>query len=173
MRRDSDRRSGAVGGEDRREKKDRETKGPRDQEIGAKRKSRFIGTKRLSIMGKVQSHNDLLIYQKSFGAAMNIFNLSKGFPREEVYSLTDQIRRSSRSVAANLGETFRKRLYPKSFIAKLIDCESEASETQIWIDFAYECGYLKKEEADRLTKLYDEIISMAVRMRLNPDQWKP
>ena len=124
-------------------------------------------------MVKIQSHNDLLIFKKSFGAAMDIFNISKRFPKEEVYSLTDQVRRSSRSVASNLGETFRKRLYPKSLIAKLIDCESEASETQIWIDFAHKCGYLKEEEADRLIKLYDEIIAMAVKMRLNPNQWKP
>jgi len=124
-------------------------------------------------MVKVKSHRELLVYQKSFGAAMDIFALSKSFPKEEIYSLTDQIRRSSRSVAANMSETFRKRQYPKLFVAKLIDCESEASETQVWIDFALQCGYLSKEEADRLDQTYNQIIAMAVKMRLNPEQWQP
>ena len=124
-------------------------------------------------MGKIRSHKDLLIYQKSFRAAMDIFHLSKSFPKEEMYSLTDQVRRSSRSVVANLGEAFRKRQYPRSFVAKLVDCESEAAETQVWLDFSLECNYLSHEEVDRLTREYDEIIAMALTMKLNPEQWKP
>src|SRR3989339_516651 len=108
---------------------------------------------------KIRSHKDLLIYQKSFRAAMDIFHLSKSFPKEEMYSLTDQVRRSSRSVAANLAEAFRKRQYPRSFVAKLVDCECEAAETQVWLDFSVECNYLGHEEAARLTKEYDEIIA--------------
>ena len=90
----------------------------------------------------IKSHEDLVVYQKAFEAAMKIFKLSKKFPVEERYSLTDQIRRSSRSVCANLAEAWRKRRYKAAFIAKLSDCEAEASETQVWIKFAVKCEYL-------------------------------
>ena len=124
-------------------------------------------------MGKVRSHRDLLIYEKAFKVAMEIFSLSKSFPKEETYSLTDQIRRSSRSIPANLAEAYRKRIYPKLFVSKMIDCESEAAETQVWLDFAFECGYLPKIDADRLNQECENIISMAVNMRLHPEQWQP
>ena len=84
----------------------------------------------------IKTHKDLKAYQKAFGAARPIFELSKKFPKEETYSLTDQIRRSSRSVCANLAEAWRKRRYEAAFIAKLNDCEAEAAETQTWLDFA-------------------------------------
>jgi four helix bundle protein len=81
---------------------------------------------------------------------MEVLPLSKGFPREELYSLTDQVRRSSRSVAANVGEGFRKRRYPKMFVRKLTDCDAEAAETQVWIDFAWDCGYISQQSRNDL-----------------------
>jgi four helix bundle protein len=88
---------------------------------------------------KIRTHRDLVVYQKGFTASMQIFELSKKFPKEEVYSLTDQIRRFSRSVCANLTEAWRKRRYEKAFISKLSESESEAAETQVWLEFAVEC----------------------------------
>ncbi len=95
---------------------------------------------------KIRSHKELDVYKMSFDAAMRIFEISKRFPKEETYSLTDQIRRSSRSVCGNLAEASRKRRYPKAFIAKLIDSEGEAAETQTWLDFAYNCKYITSDE---------------------------
>jgi four helix bundle protein len=100
--------------------------------------------------GKIENHTDLLVYQKAFDAAMRIFELSKLFPKEETYSLTDQIRRSSRSVCANLAEGWRKRRYQAVFINKLADTEGEAAETQAWLEFAVKCKYLKRDEAASL-----------------------
>jgi four helix bundle protein len=113
---------------------------------------------------KIIRHQDLDIYKKSFEAAMEIFEISKSFPKEETFSLTDQIRRSSRSVCSNLAETWRKRRYEAAFIAKLSDSEGESAETQTWLEFAVKCGYLEKETGRRLFKAYDEIISMLVTM---------
>jgi four helix bundle protein len=96
---------------------------------------------------KVQSHRDLEVYGKAFDAAMQLFDLSKRFPKEETYSLTDQVRRSSRSVCANLAEAWRKRRYEAAFVSKLSDSESEAAETQVWIEFACKCSYLTREQA--------------------------
>ena len=91
---------------------------------------------------KIRSHRELDVYKMAFEAAMKIFELSKSFPKEETFSLTDQKRRSSRSVCSNLAEAFRKRKYPKSFVSKLSDSESEADETQTWLDFALRCSYI-------------------------------
>ena len=88
---------------------------------------------------------DLKVYQLSQEQAMQIFNISKSFPKEEKYSLTDQVRRSSRSVCANLGEAYRKRQYPAHFISKVSDADMENTETQIWFDFAYQCKYMDHE----------------------------
>ena len=88
---------------------------------------------------------ELIVYQKSFDLAMEIFEVSKKFPKEEKYALTDQIRRSSRSVCANLAESYRKRNYPNYFVSKLTDCDMENSETSVWLDFALKCGYLDSE----------------------------
>ncbi len=88
------------------------------------------------------THRDLEVYQKALEAAMRIFELSKSFPKEEVYSLTNQIRRSSRSICANLAEAWRKRRYEAAFIAKLTDVEGEAAETQVWLEFSMKCGYI-------------------------------
>ena len=93
-------------------------------------------------MAKIATHKDLRVYQAAFLAAMDIYKLSKSFPVEEKFSLTDQVRRSSRSVCANLAEAFRKRRYPKNFVSKLSDCEAEAAETHVWLDFALACALL-------------------------------
>src|SRR5574341_873849 len=94
---------------------------------------------------QLKGHRDLKVYQLAYKMAMEIFQVSKGFPKEEKYSLTDQIRRSSRSVAANIAEGFRKRQYPKMFVSKLADADGEAAETQVWLDFARDCEYLTPE----------------------------
>ena len=120
---------------------------------------------------KVVRHTDLEVYQRAFKAAMDIFEASKTFPSEEKYSLTDQIRRASRSVAANVAEGWRKRRYAASFVSKLNDSEGEAGETQCWLQFALECGYLKAGTARALYRAYDEIIGMLVNMRNHPDKW--
>jgi four helix bundle protein len=89
-------------------------------------------------MGIAKSYKDLKVYQKSYEAAMEIFDFSKKFPKDEMYSLTSQIRRSSRSVSANIAEAYRRRIYPKSFISKLNESEAEATETQNWLDYSYD-----------------------------------
>lgn len=121
----------------------------------------------------LRGHRDLRAFQLSYKLAMEIFHLSRAFPQEEIYSLTDQIRRSSRSVAANLAEGFRKRRYPNMLVNKLTDCDAEASETQVWIDFALDCGYLSKENHDRLTEGYEEVGRMLYGMMSNPEKFKP
>ncbi len=123
-------------------------------------------------MGKfVRSHHELDVYQRAFEAAMQVFELSKGFPREETYSLTDQIRRSSRSVCANIAEAWRKRRYEKAFVSKLADAECEAAETQVWLEFAVKCGYLDRETASELYKIYDTILNTIVGMITHSDSW--
>ena len=121
--------------------------------------------------GKIENHTDLQVYQKAFEAAMQIFELSKSFPKEEMYSLTDQIRRSSRSVCANLAEGWRKRRYQAMFISKLADSEGEAAETQVWLEFAVKCKYLKREEAASLYAIYREVIGTLVNMINHPESW--
>src|SRR3954452_2752188 len=102
---------------------------------------------------KIINHGDLDVYQQAFEVAMRIFRLSQSFPKEETYSLTDQIRRSSRSVCANLAEAWRKRRYEKAFVSKLTDSEGEAAETQVWISFAVKCGYMPREDANEIYPL--------------------
>jgi four helix bundle protein len=102
---------------------------------------------------------------------MEIYKMSKAFPIEERYSLTDQIRRSSRSVAANLAEAFRKRRYEKAFIAKLSDSEGESAETQTWLDFARDCNYINSEICDKLNQDYEHVIGMLVNMIKAPEKW--
>lgn len=120
---------------------------------------------------KIVNHTELTVYQNAFDAAMRIFELSKSFPKEETYSLTDQIRRSSRSVCANLAEAWRKRRYEKAFISKLSDSESEAAETQVWIAFAVKCGYLSREDANTIYPVYNQIIRTLVGMINYPETW--
>jgi four helix bundle protein len=102
---------------------------------------------------------------------MEIFRVSKEYPKEDMYSLTDQIRRSSRSVCANLAEAWRKRRYEAAFVSKLSDAESEAAETQVWIEFAVKCGYLDRERGTPMYQTYDEILRMLVAMIHNPKSW--
>ena len=120
---------------------------------------------------RIREHTELEVYQKEFDAAMSIFEMSKKFPKEETYSLTDQIRRSSRSVCANLAEAWRKRRYKAAFIAKRSDAESEASETQVWLEFATQCSYLQRDRASDLYQAYDEILRMLVAMISKPQSW--
>ena len=120
---------------------------------------------------KIRSHKELEVYKLSFISAMRIFEISKRFPKEETYSLTDQIRRSSRSVCSNQAEAFRKRRYPKSFVSKLSDSESEAAETQTWLDFAIHCEYIAKDEHAELMESYENIIGKLVNMSLHPENW--
>ena len=122
-------------------------------------------------MEKIMTHKALKVYQLSFEAGMEIYHISKTFPKEELYSLTDQIRRSSRSVSGNLAEAFRKRKYPKLFISKLTDVEGEAAETQVWLDYALECGYVEFKRHSELFDKYDHIISMIVNMSTKPEKW--
>jgi len=119
----------------------------------------------------IRIHRDLKVYQLSFEAGMDIFELSKRFPNEEKFSLTDQIRRSSRSVSSNIAEAWRKRRYPKSFISKLSDSEGEAAETQVWLNYALACKYIDVEKHDNLYDKYDHIISMIVKMIIKPQDW--
>lgn len=120
---------------------------------------------------KITRHTELEVFNRAFEAAMELFELSKKFPREEMYSLTDQVRRSSRSVAANITEDWRKRRYEAAFISKLSDAETEAAETQTWIRFAASCGYLASKPAADFDARYDAIIAMLVSMMKHADQW--
>jgi len=120
---------------------------------------------------RIQSHRDLQVYQQALNAAMHIFKLSKKFPVEERFSLTDQIRRSSRSVCANLAEAWRKRRYEAAFVAKLSDSEAEAAETQTWIEFAVKCNYLDIQSGQKLDLAYDQILAMLVNMIHHSSDW--
>lgn len=120
---------------------------------------------------KINSYMDLKVYQNAMKAAMEIFHLTKEFPSEEKYSMVDQMRRSSRSVCANIAEAWRKRRYKAAFIAKLSDSESEASETQVWLDFAHRCDYINESSKERLDNEYNQIIGQLVRMIDNADKW--
>ena len=108
-------------------------------------------------MSDSQGFRDLKVYQMAFDLAMEIFEESKKFPVEEKYSLTDQIRRASRSVAANIGEGYRKKQYPRMFVSKTANADGEATETQVWIDFAHEGGYLSRPRQMDLRKGYEEV----------------
>ena len=120
---------------------------------------------------RITRHTDLEVFQRSFEAAMKVFELSKTFPREEMYSLTDQVRRSSRSVAANITEAWRKRRYEAAFISKLNDAETEAAETQTWLRFAMRCQYLSEETQTAMDDEYDQVIKILVTMAKNPEKW--
>ncbi len=123
-------------------------------------------------MKHIRKHKDLKVFQLSFEAGLEIFELTKKFPKEERYSLIDQIRRSSRSVSANIAEAWRKRKYPKAFISKLSDSESEAAETQTWLDYALAFKYVDKQVHEKLYDEYEHIIAMLINMSTNPEQWK-
>ena len=118
-----------------------------------------------------EGFRDLRVYQLAFDLAMEIFRLSKSFPQEERFSLTDQIRRSSRSVAANIAEGYRKKLYPKMFVSKMADADGEATETQVWIDFTTNCGYFSPAQQARLKSGYEEIGRMLSGMIAHPEKF--
>ncbi len=119
----------------------------------------------------ISSHEDLEVYQIAFDAAMEIFELSQNFLVEEKYSLTDQIRRSSRSVCANLAEAWRRRRYKGSFLSKLNDAEAEAAETQVWLKFAVKCQYLDVDSGRKLYSQYNQILGLIVIMTNSADKW--
>lgn len=120
---------------------------------------------------KINSYKDLRVYQKAMDLAMEIFELTKTFPKEEKYSMVDQIRRSSRSVCANIAEAWRKRRYKAAFIAKLSDSETEACETQVWIEFSLRCQYFNLEISDKLDEEYSQVIAQIVLMIDGADKW--
>lgn len=122
-------------------------------------------------MEKIRNHKDLRVYQLAYEAALEIHQLTKIFPPEEKYSLTDQIRRSSRSVCSNLAEAYRKRLYPKNFISKLSDSQGESGETQVWIDFADSFEYMDHATHDKLYEKYEHIIAMLINISNQPEKW--
>lgn len=122
---------------------------------------------------KIRSHKELEVYKAAFALALELHQETKSFPPEERYSLTDQIRRSSRSVCANIAEAFRKRRYPKSFVSKLNDSESEAAETQVWLEFSASFGYLSIELSNSLIEKYDILLGKLLNMANHPEQWTP
>ena len=120
---------------------------------------------------KINSVRDLVVYKLSFAAAMDIFQISKRFPPEERFSLTDQVRRASRSVCSNLAEAWRKRRYRAVFINKLTDAQQEASETQTWLDFCLACKYIDTETFERLDQEYEKILGMLNSMEMKADKF--
>jgi four helix bundle protein len=115
--------------------------------------------------------SDLLVYKKSFELAMNIFEVGKSFPKDEMYSLTDQIRRSSRSTNICLVEAYRKRRYKAHFISKLSDSDMENSQTKGWLKFAFECKYIVEEQYEKLTLQSDEVGKLLNHMINNPEKY--
>jgi four helix bundle protein len=119
----------------------------------------------------IKSHRDLDVYNLAFELAMEIYEISKTFPIDEKYSLTDQIRRASRSVCSNIAEGFRKRRYPKSFVSKLSDSETEATETQTWLEFSFKCKYISSQQFNKLDNSYNNVIGKLVVMMNQSEKW--
>lgn len=119
----------------------------------------------------IRSYRDLDVYQNAIEATMIVFEMTKSFPPEERYSMVDQMRRSSRSVCANLGEAWRKRRYVAHFVSKLSDSEAEAEETRVWLDIALRCHYISQETFDDLDNRYDKILGQLVKMISSADNW--
>ena len=122
-------------------------------------------------MSNIRDFRELEVYKLAMELARRLFDLTKDFPKEERYSLTDQIRRSSRSVCANIAEAWRKRRYPNAFVSKLNDSEAEAAETQVWLEFAVKCGYLSPATAGEISTAYDNVLGKLVNMIVHPEQW--
>ena len=120
---------------------------------------------------RIQFHWQLDVYQLSVEAAMEIYELSTKFPKEETYSLTDQIRRASRSISGQIAEGWRRRKYEAVFVNKMNEAEGEAAETQVWLEYAVKCNYLSRDDATRLHKKYDEILGKLISMGNNSDKW--
>lgn len=119
----------------------------------------------------IRSFRELTVWKDAMARAMQIFEMSRRFPAEERYSLTDQIRRASRSVCGNIAEAWHKRRYPAAFISKLNDAEGEAAETQNWIEFAVQCKYWNPQEAEELLRGYEEILRQLVYLINHADDW--
>lgn len=120
-----------------------------------------------------QGFKDLKVYQLAYKLSMEVFEVSKKFPKEETYSLTDQIRRSSRSVSVNIGEGYRKRVYPKHFSSKMTDADGECTETMIWLDYACDCKYISSDIRNNLYVRYEEVGRMLGGMANNPEKFLP
>jgi four helix bundle protein len=122
-------------------------------------------------MENIRSYRELRVYQAAFEAAMQIFELTKCFPAEEKFSMTDQMRRASRSVCSNIAEAWRKRRYQGHFVSKLSDAETEAEETRVWLQFAQRCGYLTDAKVQELDDNCDKILGQLVKMISEPQKW--
>ena len=127
-------------------------------------------------MSKNENHQyrgfrDLIVYQLSYKLSIEIFELTKSFPKEEKYSLTDQIRRSSRSVPTNISEAWSRRRYPKSFISKLVDAEGEASETTVWMDYSKDHKYISDDQHNYFISKYDEVSRMLYSIMNSPEKF--
>ncbi len=122
-------------------------------------------------MAVIRGFRDLIVYQKAYELGMDIFYMTKDFPTEERYSLTDQIRRSSRSVSANIAEAWAKKLYVKHFVSKLSDSLGEEYETEVWLDYAKDCGYIEDEKHKVLIEKYDEVRKMLIKMIKEPERF--
>ena len=119
---------------------------------------------------RIQFHWQLNVYQLSVEAAMEIYQLSTTFPKEEIYSLTDQMRRASRSISSQIAQAWRRRKYEAAFVNKMNKAEGEAAETQVWLEYAVKCEYMSRDDATLLHKKYDEILGKLVSMGNNPDK---
>ena len=120
---------------------------------------------------EIRTFRDLRVYQAAMDLGMEIFELTKNFPKEETYSLVDQMRRSSRSVCTNLSEAWRKRRYRAAFVSKLSDSESESAETQVSLEFAFRCHYIEQETFQEIDDRYEHVLSQLVRMIIDADKW--
>ncbi|HQU74225.1 MAG: four helix bundle protein [Calditrichaeota bacterium] len=120
---------------------------------------------------RIQHFRQLNVYRTAFESALRIHQISLNFPREEKYALVDQIRRSSKSVCANLGEAWQRRRYKAAFQAKIEDCKSEASEVQVWLELSLALNYISQEEFEALDNSYEKILAQLIKMLINPDQW--
>jgi four helix bundle protein len=118
-----------------------------------------------------RGYKDLKVYQLAYKLGMEIFEITKSFPKEERYSLTDQIRRSSRSVPGNIAEAWKKRIYPKMFVSKVVDAAGEAGETEVWLDFSKDSGYLQVEKYEELFSGYEEVNRMLFGMIEKPEKF--
>ncbi len=125
----------------------------------------------LTVMGNIKNFRDLRVYQNAMDATMEIFEITKTFPAEEKFSMVDQIRRSSRSVCANLAEAWRKRLYKAHFISKLSDSAGESDETRVWLEISLRCKYISNETFAELDSTYDLITGQLIKMMSEPEKW--
>ena len=120
-------------------------------------------------MSIIKSFRDLIVYQKSLDLAVELFDISRNFPLEEKYSLTDQMRRSLRSIAVNIAEVWAKKIYLRAFVSKLCDALGEEYETEVWLDFAKEHRYIEESAYKNLLERYNEVRKMLVSMIHNPN----